>query len=477
MGRPKKIDPDEQRIAVLNKIFSESVEAFARFFFPHHLSIETPPFHKEIYRALEDEKRLRIAVASPRGHAKSTLVDLAYLAWVVVNKKAKFIILVSDTYSQSVLFLEALKAEFEDNDKLKLFYGNMGSKDWSEGEIVVNGIMVKALGAQMKVRGLKYRENRPDLIVIDDLENEELVESVERREKLERWFNGALVPSLAKNGRIVIIGTILHYDSLLYKILNPEGYREYFKKTYRAIISETGKALWPQHLNLEELNLLKSDYIEKGQAYLFYQEYMNEPISDENRKFKMEKMKFYTEDLLEGKNLSTFIAIDRAYSLEKTADFTGIVVVSVDSENNWYVRQAERFKGVESELIQKIMDLKAYWSPIKIGVEQKAYQFTIKVALEDEMRKRNSFFSIEELKDYGQAKAKRIEGLLPRYESGSIYFLKKQKEIMDEMFTFPRGVHDDLIDALAHQLNLCSSPFGETYLDPNFATYGTSYRD
>ena len=437
----------EQKIGTLKKIFSEDIELFGKFFFPHHLALPTPPFHEDIYRELES-RDLRIAIGAPRGHAKSTITDLVYLSWVIVHQRAKFALLVSDTYSQATLFLEALKAEFEENDKLKGFYGNLVSKHWSEDEITVNGILIKCIGAGMKVRGLKFRESRPDLIIADDLENEELVSNKERRDKLERWFNGALIPSLAKGGRIIAIGTILHYDSLMAKLLDPKKYTEFFKKTYRAI--DEGKALWPEHLNLDELDIIKKNYIEQGQGYLFYQEYQNDPVSDEHRKFKIEQIKYYEEEELSGRNLRCFITIDRAYSVEKTADFTGIVINRIDKENNWYIR-SERFKGTERELIDKIFDLKEFYRPIKIGIEQKAFEYTIKPTLREEMLKRNKFFSIEELKDKGTSKNQRIEGLIPRYEMGAIYFASKQTDIIDELIRFPRGVHDDLIDALAYQ--------------------------
>jgi len=448
---------DREKIA--RAIASKSIQAFSELLFKNHLSLDTPNFHKDIYKVYEDENIKRIGIGAPRGHAKTTITDLNFLSWVIVHKKAKFVLLISDTYSQSVLFLEALKAEFEANERLRGLYGDMTSKNWSEGEIVVNGIMVKAVGASMKVRGLKYRESRPDLIIVDDLENDELVESKERRDKLERWFNGALVPSMDKNGRLVMIGTILHYDSLLCKVLNPETYTEFYKKTYKAIYEN--RVLWKEHLSRTELETIKADYIAKGQGYLFYQEYQNDPISDENRKFKIEKFKYFTEKEIDKKELSTFVTYDRAYSLAKTADFTGKTVISVDTENNWYVRQAIRLKATEADLIADMFDTKKHFSPQVIGVEQKAYEYTIKVALEDEMRKRGIFFSIEELKDGGTAKTKRIEGLVPRFESGSIYFKRDQTDLIDEMITFPKGIHDDLVDALAHQLGIADKPQGD----------------
>ena len=203
---------------------------------------------------------------------------------------------------------------------------------------------------------------------------------------------------------------------------------------------------------MDELLAIKQEYISQGQVILFYQEYQNDPVSSENQKFKLEKFKYYEEKDIINKYLRTFITIDRSYSLEKTADFTAFVVVSVDRENNWYVRMAERFKGTEKDIIKKIFDLHAYFSPELFGIEQKAFKYTIKPALDDEMHKTNTFFRCEELKDLGRGKNVRIEGLIPRFEAGSILMKRDQTDLVDELIKFPKALHDDLIDSLAFQL-------------------------
>lgn len=451
----------QDKVGALKKVFSEDIELFGKFFFPHHLRLDSPPFHREIYETIESGNK-RIIIAAPRGHAKSTVVDLVYLCWAVVHKKAKFVLLISDTYSQAALFLEAVKAEFESNDELKAFYGTLVSGKWSEGEILVNGILIKSIGAGMKVRGLKHRESRPDLVICDDLENDEMVESKERREKLENWFNAALLPSMDKDGRLIVIGTILHYDGLLNKLLSPE-YKSYYQKIYRAI--EDGKALWPEHLSVEELEKMKDEFLLRGQGYLFYREYQNDPVSGENRKFKLEKLQYITKEIDEEllrKQLTNYITIDRAYSISKTSDSTGIIVVSVDLENKWYIQMAQRFKGNEQQVIEKIFDLHSFFAPRKMGIEQKAFQYTLKPSMDVEMRKRNTFFTVEELKDAGRSKNARIEGLIPRFETNSIFIRRDQTDLIDELIRFPSAPHDDLIDALAYMLEL-AEPAGERF--------------
>lgn len=487
LNKPNK-EEALQRVSVLKKIFEKDLELFGKFFFPHHLSLDTPRFHQELYDILEKNPR-RLAIAAPRGHAKSTIFDLVYLTWLIVHKKTRFTLLISDTYSQSNLFLETLKAEFESNERLRAFYGDLVTEKWSEDEIVLapktpkfkkktgsdqGGVMVKALGANMKVRGLKYRNFRPDMVVVDDLENDEMVESRERRDKLSRWFNGALIPSLAPEGRIVIIGTILHYDSLLNNLLDEKRYPGWEKKLYRAI--NNGQALWPEHLNLSQLESIKQNYLREGQGFLFYQEYMNDPVSDEFRKFKFEKLKYFDPKEQEGKTMNVYLTIDRAYAMDKTADYTAFVVVGVDNDNRWYVLHAERVRISEKDLIDKIFDLKSFYSPIKVGIEQKSYLYTLKPTLDSEMQRRNQFFVIQELKDLGRSKALRIEALLPRYEAGAIFLKKGQDELVDELTTFPKGTHDDLIDALAYTTTLATAPYQHASNDSYYGQFGTAYR-
>lgn len=442
-----------EKIQLARGIFERDIEAFGQHFFKNHLKIDTPEFHRYIYKKYQSNLK-RIGIGAPRGHAKSTVTDLVYLAWCIVHKKAKFILLVSDTYSQATLFLEALKAELESNDKLIAFYGDLTTKNWSEGEIITNGIMIKALGATMKVRGLKFRESRPDLIIIDDLENDELVENKDRREKLERWFNGALIPSLDKEGRVIIIGTILHYDSLLAKILDKDKYTEYDTKTYRAIMD--GKALWPEHLNLKELEKIKKEYIEKGQASLFYSEYMNDPIDKESQEFKREYFQYRTQDELSKLETNNFLTIDTAISQRDSADYTGFCDNSVDKENKWNIK-AWRKRISPLELIDDLFTLHAQRRYNQIGIEKTIYLQAVKPFLDEEMRKRNTFLPVVELLHNQQAKETRIRGLLPRYASKSVYHIEGQcAELEDEMVTFPKGIHDDTLDATAYQLQIAT---------------------
>lgn len=445
--------------ALLKKIFEKDIEAFSRFFFPHHLTKPPPPFHRELFSLYEQADVTRIVAGAPRGHAKSTITGLCYLLWEAIHGKRKFILLISDTHSQATLFLDTVKAEIEGNERIQEFYGNLKSDvRWSEAEVIIGKTMVKALGATASVRGLKYMQYRPDLAIIDDLENDEAVLSKERREKMEHWFNATLLPAMAIHGRIVMIGTVLHYDSLLNKLLDKDKYSSFTKRMYRAI-QDDGTALWPEHLSLEDLEKMRQEYKERGLSFQFSAEYLNDPVSGDHQKFKREETAFYNEEELASQQYLTYMTVDRAYSTAKTSDFTAFVVVSVSKDNFWYVRHAERLRAAEPEVIDKFFALCSYWNPVTIGFEQKAYKYTLKHVLDTEMRKRNQFLKIVELKDGGKSKNMRIEGLEAQFVSGQIKFLRSQHDLLDELYLFPRSPFDDLSDALAYISDIADTPY------------------
>jgi hypothetical protein len=146
------------------------IELFAQVLLSHHCTDKTPDFHREIFRLLEDDTIKQKAIIAPRGHSKSTIASLIYPLYRIVFQKERFIVIVSESYQQSVLFLDAIKRELEENEKLKFFFGDLRSDKWAEGDIVTaTNIRIIAKGSGQKMRGLKFRQWRPTMIVLDDL--------------------------------------------------------------------------------------------------------------------------------------------------------------------------------------------------------------------------------------------------------------------------------------------------------------------
>ncbi len=444
----------EEQNELIRAIFSKDLHGFAKNILKEHMILEIPEFHQEIYDIITDPHK-RIAIAAPRGHAKSTIISLAYALWNALTLKKKFIIIVSDTFPQAKMFLETIKAELEINPMIKSLYGNQKTDRWAEADIELKcGVRIMAKGAEMKFRGLKYGRFRPDLIIIDDLENDEMVESKERRQKLERWFNGTLLPSVdIETGQIVYIGTILHDDALLMKVLHK--YPGWETKIYKAI-QDDGTALWAEHLDLDQLDRMKEEHISVGLLDIFMCEYMNDPITDLNREFKREFFNYY-EEVPDVRKLKIAITVDPAISKKEHADYSVVYVQGVDKENKRYCLDYVRQRLDPYELCDAIFGLYDKWKPWTVGVEKVAYQEALIYILKDEMRKRNVFFKVTEIQTRRDKELK-IRGLVPMYRAGAMFHMAKHTALEEELLRFPKGRTDDIIDAQAMQQELVRRP-------------------
>lgn len=247
-------------------------EYFARTYFPHYIKHENAVLHDYLYVRLpeivESKEGQHEAIAAPRGNAKSTLVTQIFTLWCVLTGRKRYPLIIMDAMDQSITMLEAIKAELEFNPRLQMDFPQASGQGrvWQVGTIVTaNDCKIQAFGSGKRMRGLRHGPHRPDLVIGDDLENDENVRSPEQRDKLESWLKKTVLSLGPADDSmdVIIIGTILHYDSVLARLLkNPLWSRKKFK----AIIQ------WPDDMSLwekwEEI-LLNTD--DKGvSAKLFY---------------------------------------------------------------------------------------------------------------------------------------------------------------------------------------------------------------
>ena len=256
---------------------------FRSTYFPHYTrapgaSVLHTWLDAELPAVMDRPEDQRLAVAAPRGEAKSTIVALAFVLWVILTGRKRYVVLLADAMDQSVILLEAIKAELEVNPRLALdFAGACGpGRVWNAGVIVTaNNAKIEAFGAGKRIRGRRHGPYRPDLAIGDDLENDENVKSPEQRDKLMGWLTKSVL-SLGGVGSkldVIIIGTILHYDSVLSRLLNNPLWRG---EKFRSILN------WPDRLDLwdrwEEILLTQGVSSDDAQAaaQLYYQQHQAE---------------------------------------------------------------------------------------------------------------------------------------------------------------------------------------------------------
>jgi predicted phage terminase large subunit-like protein len=410
-------------------------------------------FHRELYTILLTERYA--AIAAPREHAKSTVVSVIFPLYCICYKLRRFIVLIGDNQANAALQLAAIKEELETNAKLREDFGDLvGDKKWDVNDCRTNtGISIVARGAGQSMRGLRYRQYRPDLIILDDLENEESVDNPETREKLIKWFKGTVM-SLGKNAQIFAVGTILHFDSFLSNLLDPEKFKRFIKRTYEAVDDEwtPDSVLWPEKWDLQSLKEKEGDV---GSVF-FNQEFRNRPISADTQVFQEGWIirHAYRREELQQKPCVRVTYYDPAISLKKRADFFASVTLAIDTNGFLHVERAE---GVKLPYIkQKEFILNRYdeEQPVVVGIENQAYQDALKQEMEEQSRVTGRYINVVGVPNLTD-KFLRISSISSLVENGTIRFcLDGTQKTLIQQLLFLGKIKDDQADALQGAVQL-----------------------
>jgi predicted phage terminase large subunit-like protein len=451
-GTAKALQPEPVLQAAWE--LASDIDCFVRKYLPHYMvdqetgvAIEPAAFHKEIYEFALSTKRA--AIAAPREHAKSTVISLFFVLYCICYKLRKFIVLISDTEAQAILLVGAVKAELESNDELRKDFGDLvDSVKWGERDIITaTGTRLSARGAGQSLRGLRQRQFRPDLVICDDLEDDEHIDNPDYRKKLERWFKNVVL-NLGKKCQVFVIGTILHYDSLLSHLLDAEKFKKFLKRKYEAIDEERTpeSVLWSGHWSYEDLAAKEEDI---GLTE-FNQEYRNQPISSDTASFKESDIirHSFTRSEIAGKQLVKLTGIDPAISKKEKADDFASVTIGIDEHGYILVLRAEGKHLSFPEQWRFVLQRFDEEQPIAIGVETIAYQKALKEHVEEVSRETQRYIPVVEIKS-DTDKFRRIVAISPLVENGTIRFCLDgtQKKLISQLLYLGK-IKDDLADAL-----------------------------
>lgn len=211
---------------------------------------------------------------------------------------------------------------------------------------------------------------------------------------------------------------------------------------YKSAYNKDGSLLFPERLSKE---FLESARRSMG-PFLFANQYLNQAIPDDAKKFRREWLTYYPS-LPDGCNAFAFI--DPAIGQKDHHDYTGIVVVDAAVDKQWYFKYSARLRLTPTEICEKIFQLFKEFNLKGLGVETVAYQESILYILDEMMRQRDVILPVKGVTRKAISKNSRILGLVPRFEWGRISCRGGMVDFEDEYHTFPRGSHDDLLDALA----------------------------
>ena len=269
------------------RITARLVEAFAGTFLSplYDQARPTPDFHREAW-ALYCSDHPQCAIAAPRNHAKSTALTHDYGLATVLFREQQYAIILGATEEMAIEHLGDIASELRSNEDLIREFGIKGFITDQKTDIVVeclDGYQFRliARGGEQKIRGKKWRGARPGLILGDDIEDDEQVESKERRDKFYRWLMRAAKQALRDGGKIRLHGTVLHEDAALAKVLRHPAWKTLKYRAHRSF-DDFSNILWPEKFSEARLRGIRQEFVDSGDGPGYSQEYLNDPFDHEN---------------------------------------------------------------------------------------------------------------------------------------------------------------------------------------------------
>ena len=457
----------------------QSFVLFAIYYFKEYFKYKLAPYHYDFntdIHDLVDGKVREVAWIAFRESAKTTFAKL-FVIWLVVYRKRLYINLDSFDKENAERILFDVAFELVNNKRLQHDYGVMFSKERSITDIkqnrinnfvTENGIRVEAHSTQESIRGRLHLNQRPDCLILDDFETNKTKDSQAYTKQVQDHITEAMA-GMATNGFILYLGNyISEYGNVAWLLNRAKNDTNIRVRNIPVLIE--GKPAWESKYALTDVEAKETGKvsIEDKQrqlgSYVFSYEMMNQPIDEAQAEFKKEWFQYAKEDDLKHLNLLTFIAIDTAVSQKESADFTGIAINRVSEQGKRYIT-SYKLKINPTELIEHIFYLYDKYKPEILGIEETVFLLAIKPFLEDEMRKRNKFITITPLKHGGVKKETRIRGLIPLFESKSVFFIDESNDLEQEMRVFPRGQHDDVLDAVCYSEQIAFKPYPPTVFE------------
>jgi predicted phage terminase large subunit-like protein len=463
---------------------------WGREYLPDYFVLPPSRMHKWLADELgerSDDRGWKLNVIGPRGAAKSTLAALAYPLRMALESRESYIWIVSDTRQQAQLHLENVKAELLDNPRLAAAYPGATGRGpmWRADAIQLrNGTRIEALSTGQRLRGRRFRNHRPTLIVCDDLQGDRHIESARQREVARRWFHGALLPAGNKRTNILHLATALHPEALALDLSTNPGWNS---STFRAIEE------WPSNLPLwEQWELIYTDRqrrapqrdarefyldhqaeLEAGAMLLWPEEedlyaLMCQRAESGRAPFEREKQsnpwpteacewpEVYFSDAIwfdhwpAAPQVRT-LAIDPSQGRDaRRGDYAAFVNLVLDEAGDFYV-EAELLRVPTPELVATGVELYIQHRPDALGIEANQFQELLGGLLFDEFRRRG-LAHVEPIPLNNQVnKRVRIRRLGSYLAKRRLRFKADSpgtRLLVDQLRQFPYGDHDDGPDAL-----------------------------
>ncbi len=446
--------------AVRTSITKDSFLYFFHFYYAHYVKYPTADFQKEIMHHLETSATENLYVVAFRGSGKSTVVTTAYPIWAILGKQQKkFCMIFTQTQAQAKQHMMNIRTELEGNELLKRDLGPFQeeSDEWGSHSLVFkkHGARITVASTEQSIRGIRHNEHRPDLFICDDVEDVQSTKTRESRNKTYNWLRGEVVPAGDRNTRLIIVGNLLHEDSLLMRIKDEvsQDKADGIFKSY-PLLDDKEHCIWPGKYPNEKA--LEKEKKSVASELSWQREYLLRIIPSDDQVIYPEWLQYYDE--LPGEDhkgyRATYAGVDLAISTKDSADDTAVVFAHIYSRSDnlrIYILPNPIVKKItfpeQVDLMKDITNTHLSGEGSKLFVESVAYQDALPQMLE------HQGIDAKAIKPKGD-KRTRLALTSTAIKSGIIKFPRKGcKKLIEQLVGFGVEKHDDLADAFSLLIN------------------------
>lgn len=437
---------------------------FFGIYFGEWAKYHTAQFQREIFQITENPDIPLAVIASFRGSAKSTIVTNSYPIWAIVGKpQKKFVVIASNTQRQARQHLANIKSMLEQNDLLKMDLGPFQEQDeWGSYSLVLPqyGARILAASSEQSIRGLRHGSSRPDLIIVDDVEDLESVKTREGRDKIYQWFSRDVIPAGELfQTKIMVVGNLLHEDSLIMRLKQSIKEGRHSGAIFRAypLLDAAENVAWPDKYKTSADIELQRQIV--GDDIAWQREFLLRIVADEGQIIKPEWIQYYDElpdsKIQENHYRFAGVGVDLASSQNSRADYVAMVsgkVFGYDDRTTIYILPHPINERMEfPSQVERLKQLSSILDPSKksrLFIEDVQYQ----ASLVQELQSKN--YPAEGVKVHGQDKAARLVIISHYLKQGVVKFPRKGcEQLIQQLVGFGVEKHDDLADAFAILVN------------------------
>lgn len=498
------VDLLNRRIAIEGAGRPAGLLAWAARYLPDHFALEPSLMHRwmgEQFARMQVCRGTKLNVIGPRGSAKSTLGTLAWPLQLALEGLEPYVWIVSDTKPQAYAHLENIKAELRDNARLARDYAHVLARQprfRAHSIQLSNGAVVEAYGSGQRIRGRRFREHRPTLIICDDLQNDQHMISATLREHSRNWFHGTLLRAGAPGTNVVNLATALHRDAIAMELARTPGWltrafraiehwpddmllwqrweaiysdverpdapqlARRFYETHRPEMHRGAMLLWPEREDLYALMCMRA---ESGRS-AFEREKQSSPVAPE----LCEWPAAYFESLVwfdewPQRPRAKTMALDPSKGHDgRTGDYSALVMLAVDQRGVLYI-EADMARRPTAQIVADSVERYWQFKPDAFGIEANQFQELLAGALAAEFERQGLLGVRPWAINNHVNKLVRIRRLGPYLASGRIRFKAGSPAtalLVEQLRDFPLGDHDDGPDAAEMAIRLAAEMLSGT---------------